>query len=257
MRESRRSGLLVVVVLAVFGAGCAQLARFERVEICSVARPAAGSAYANLAAAVDGAADGETLVVTGTCMGATRIVGPRTLTITGKRSHGAAATLDGSGLDVPLLYIEGDVRITLNSITLTDAANSAIRINGDPTEMFPFVPTVDLNGVTIAGNVNTSQFGGGGGISNTGGRLHLNRGTTIARNQAFNGGGIWTHGIGMVVLSPGARIVQNTATNAGGGIYVCECFGWNGGLDLAGGIVKHNRAPLGADVYRDVIDPDG
>ena len=123
--------------------------------------------------------------------------------------------------------------------------------------MFPFVPTVDLNGVTIAGNVNTSQFGGGGGISNTGGRLHLNRGTTIARNQAFNGGGIWTHGIGMVVLSPGARIVQNTATNAGGGIYVCECFGWNGGLDLAGGIVKHNPAPLGADVYRDVIDPDG
>ena len=242
----------MVAIVAVLTAACATFPRIDppNAAKCLVSRAATGASYNTLASAVAQAGDGETLVVKGTCTGSTRIVGPRTLTIVGKANPAfGTPTLDGTGTDAPILAIENAVTITLRSLTLAKSPSVGLYVTGDPTVMDPQVPTVTLDAVTITGNRQ-------GGIRNSGGQVYVNAGTMISHNSAQYGGGIHTDGISHVYLNAGSTITRNHASEAGGGVFLCECYGYTGGLTLAGGVVTGNTAPIGPDIYHYVFNPN-
>jgi hypothetical protein len=244
MKRKGMLGLCLGVVLA-FG-GIATEAASGAKSNCRVV--SGGASFGTLQAAVDAAASGATLTVTGTCYGDTLVT--KNLTIVGQTNegHGAGqAILDGGnhGEVNPgtSLTVEGGAAVTVIRVTIT----------GGQTETGAGVVndgTLRLEHATVAGNAAQCFFfcGGpgatGGGIANDG-SLTLDHSTVTHNSAEADGGGIWNGGqvtldhsiISENEASDGAGIMNyeaglapvsvtlndsevsaNTATGGGGGI---------------------------------------
>jgi hypothetical protein len=138
---------------------------------------------ANLQTAIDRAAPGSTLHVSGTCAGNFTIT--KNLTLVGP------ATLDGASTG-SALAVSGHANVSLSSLTFQHGS----------------------------GNTATNPQAGGGGIYNADGTLTLVR-STVSNNTGTNGAGIYNGGtltLESSTVSGNSTVSQNAGVN-GGGIY--------------------------------------
>jgi hypothetical protein len=149
---------------------------------------ATGANSSALQPAINSAASGDTLQITGTCYGNFTV--SRNLTLIGKA---AAPTLDGQN-NGSVVTVAGQSSLTLVTVTITDL-------------------------LITHGNAFH-----GGGINNNGGRpgdggvVNLTGSTRVSGNGALSGGGIYNNG-GSVNLSDSSSVNANTAEGDGAGIY--------------------------------------
>lgn len=159
---------------------------------------------AGLSAAVDAAADGDTVYVDGTIEISETITINKTVTLTGSASSVLRSSSNFTG---NMLRIGASGNLTLENLTLGGVSGqqnsgSLIYVNGG---------TLSLNSGTISGNTATQ----GGAIYNSNGTVNISGGI-ISGNAATQGGGIYNSG---VVEISGGSITGNTSDVQGGGIF--------------------------------------
>ena len=183
----KRWATALAVLLGMAGAGAAVApAASAASTTCLVVDTSSNHSYATLQAAVNAAAAGGTLFVTGTCTGTTEI--GKNLTVTGQNNGGTeTATLDGG--QEPALTIDAGIAVTLNTMVITNGGNG--QIGGgiyDPGD------AVILNGSTVTGNTGGS-LGIGAGIVNAtlfpGGNVRSG-GTVTLNNSSITGNTFWS-----------------------------------------------------------------
>ena len=157
----------------------------------------------NLQAAIDAAAPGATIEVSGTCTGTFTIT--KDLTIKGQ----PATTLDGGGTGIVVTVDQGATAV-LDTLTIQHGntppgARGGGGIVNDGA--------VTLEDSTVSGN--TATLSHGGGIYNTG-AVTLED-STVSANTAHGGGGGIFNDSGTVTLKD-STVSANTA-DGGGGIY--------------------------------------
>jgi hypothetical protein len=255
---------------------CAQGAQAANV----VSNAMKGATYANLAAAVAAAADGDQLVMIGDeTLATTLLISNRVLSIV---SDGAVRTIRGStncSYDMVML-VGTNATLTLGRPEGSDAAPTLIFDGGrnsgvsnlydmvysdqgwltiHPGVVFRNLASVDKGAIynnlgvveMYGGRIENNSANYGGGILNVMGDVWI-YGGSITGNVASLGGGIFNEAVvkafGLIVgylgevEITGGLIAGNVATAAGGGI-----ISW-GKLDLAGGRVTGNSAPEGGGV---------
>jgi hypothetical protein len=135
-----------------------------------------------LQVALGAAVKGETLVISGRCVGGFTV--PIDLTLTGT----PGATLDGAGANGTVLVVPSGVTATVTGLTITGGSTPAVGDGGGIDNS----GTVFLNDSSVSGNVlpyNGGVHDSGGGIFNTG--TMWIRGSTISGNLGgYVGGGI-------------------------------------------------------------------
>ena len=203
--------------------------------------------------AIDSAAKGETLLVTGTCTGPFTISNNLTLVGIGQ------AVLDGNQAGRTVTVGSGAL-VGLDDLIITNGTGG---INNQGT--------LTVSGSTVSGN--TASNGPGGGINNTanatlvvtvstvrdnyslgaGGGINNNGSLTVRDsllfgNSADNCGGIDSTGIGVTASVSQSSVHDNTARVADGG-GICD----SSTLTLSGSSVYGNTAGFGAGLY----DNDG
>ncbi|MDX2816968.1 hypothetical protein PV410_31265 [Streptomyces sp. PA03-5A] len=173
--------------------------------------------------AINSAAPGAALLVSGTCTGPFTIT--KDLTLIGLKP----AVLDGNKAG-STVTVTGAVRVRLDTLTITNGTGSGIRNNGG---------TLDLTGSTVEHNT----AGPGGGIYNDVNGTVTLTGSTVRDNTSHSGGGIINFG---TVRLTGSTVEHNTSTIDGGGIY----NNFNGTATLTGSTVRHNTAArAGGGIY--------
>ncbi|HEV7567354.1 MAG TPA: hypothetical protein VGO31_15515 [Microbacteriaceae bacterium] len=196
---------LVFTPVADAASGC-------RVEIANT-RPK--QAFTDLQTAVTAVAPGGTLVVRGTCEGATL---DKDLTIRGQSDPVLGApTLDGGGLGSVLRISGATTIIALNGLTVTHG--QAVYGGGIYNE-----GQVALKGSAVSDNTASE----GGGLYNTPGASMTATDTSISNNTADGngGGGIYNNSGATVKLRRSSGVVANTSTQ-----------GYGGGINNASGAV--------------------
>jgi hypothetical protein len=175
---------------------------FAATSTCSVVDANLNATFTSLQTAVNAARTGDTLLVSGTCVGFTEI--SQSLIINGQGTKGnAIGTLDGNGTGV-VLTIDAGVVVVLNNLVITRGAAShgaGIYNSG----------TATLNNVTVTGNTAASV---GGGIFNNGGIVFLND-SRLTNNSGVAGGAIATI-YGSLTISGMSSIDGNTASVGAG-----------------------------------------
>jgi hypothetical protein len=201
--------------------------------------------------AIDSAAQGGTLLVTGTCTGPFTI--SKNLTLQGTRQAvldgnqaGRTVTV-GSGAQVHLDYltITNGIGGISNQGTLTLGGST---VSGNTAAGAPggginnaVNATLVLSGSTVRGNFSA---GAGGGINNNGSIVV--RFSDLSGNSADNCGGIANVGMGITATVIQSSVHDNTARVAdGGGI----CASQGSTLTLLGSAVYGNTASFGAGIY--------
>jgi predicted outer membrane repeat protein len=195
---------------------------------CVVVNVGTGQSYGTLQGAVDAAATGDTLNVTGTCYGDTHVACEPVyvLTIVG---HGHAI-LDGENSDQhpgTVFSIAGqgscgNPDVTMTGLTITGGYYAGI---GN------YEASITLNDSTVTGNV------GGGIVNGEGGGITLNNSTVTGNTTSGNGGGIATYRGGVATLN-NSIVSGNSASGCGGGLFVEE----PGNITLNDSSVTRNRA---------------
>lgn len=234
----------VVISLGVFG-----MVALSAAPLAWGATTGVDCGSANLQAAIDGAASGDTLVVSGTCAGTFSLSQPITLTLQGA---GAGAVLDGGGSGTVLTVSAGS--LTVDNITIKDGrgANGSNGPNGGIFASGGIGGDGAPGGVLVASGATltltnsqvTLNRGGDGGNGGNGGFAAC-LGATDGGDGAFGGvGGI---------ENDGTLIVDHTtvAGNAGGsggsgGNGDGAGLGGVGGIGGAGGIVDNNTLTMTA-----------
>jgi hypothetical protein len=205
--------------------------------------------------AIDGAAKGERLLVTGTCAGPFTISSNLTLIGVGRAvlggNHAGATVTVGRGAQVRLdhLIITNGTGGINNQGTLTVGDSS---VSGNTASNGPggginnaVNATLAVIGTTVRDNY---SLGAGGGINNNGSLTVL--GSRLFGNSADNCGGIDSTGTGSNATVSQSSVHDNTARVAdGGGI----CDGQGSRLTLSDSLVYGNTADFGAGLY----DNDG
>ncbi|MDX2701792.1 hypothetical protein PV350_02915 [Streptomyces sp. PA03-6a] len=221
LKGSARAALSSTVLAAttgavgLVGAAPAAAAQFAVVD-CR------GNATA-LQPAINSAAPGAALLVSGTCSGPFTI--NKDLTLIGLKP----TVLDGNRAG-STVTVTGAVRVRLDTLTITNGTGSGIRNNGG---------TVELTGSTVEHNT----AGPGGGIYNDVNSTVTLTGSTVRDNTSHSGGGIINFG---AVRLTGSTVEHNTSTIDGGGIY----NNFNGTLTLTGSMVRDNTAARsGGGIY--------
>jgi len=184
----KRWATALAVLLGMAGAGAAVApAASAASTTCLVVDPSSNHSYATLQDAVNAAAAGGTLFVTGTCTGTTEI--GKNLTVTGQNNGGTmTATLNGSG-QVPVLTIDAGIAVTLNTMIITNSGNG--QIGGS---IYDPGGTVILNGSTVTGNTGSSLGVGAGMVNATvfpGGDVRSG-GTVTLNNSSITGYTFWS-----------------------------------------------------------------
>ncbi len=150
-------------------------------------------------------------------------------------------TLAGAGEDAALT---GDLDITEDlTIIGAGATNTGIDANGLDRvfEVWLFVNTVQISGVTIQGG-NPGAGAQGGGIAALSGTLTLTN-SRIRNNTGFSGGGISVEASAMLTLT-NSRVEGNTADSlGGGGIYIPS----TATALINNSVVSGNTAPNGGN----------
>jgi hypothetical protein len=184
----KRWATALAVLLGMAGAGAAAApAASAATTTCQVVDTSSNLSYATLQAAVNAAAAGGTLFVTGTCTGTTEI--GKSLTVTGQNNGGTNTATLNSGGQEPALTIDAGIAVTLNTMVITNGGNGQVGggIN-DPGG------TVILNGSTVTGNTGSS-LGIGAGIVNAtvfpSGDVRSG-GTVTLNNSSITGNTFWS-----------------------------------------------------------------
>jgi hypothetical protein len=195
-------------------------------------------ATTNLQTAIDNAASGDILVVTGTCQG-NFVIGDKTLTLLGSGHAVLDGQHNGPALSLNLVFpVTGLPVATVDNFSIVNGSQSGISSG--------FLSTLTLNDDVVTGNSNPLSFGVGGGVA-TAGVLVVND-TAITHNSSSDiGGGIGTPsnqgpagtsvtvndstisdnsaaiggGVGEALAGPGLTLHNTTVSgNSGGGINV-------------------------------------
>ena len=214
---------------------------------CAVSNVGTHAGYSSLQAAVNAAAPGDTLEVSGTCVGNTTV--DRDITIKGE---GRSPTLDGGRAGTVVHITDGTT--TLEDLTITNGVASAESVEGNPCCVGGGIaisgPTAAARLVDslVTGN-SAGVFGGGidvddgtltlvdstvsGNTSSSSGGIDSDFGTitlidsTVSGNVATGGGtctaadlscagGIWNFGGTLTLID--STVTRNTADDRGGGI---------------------------------------
>jgi len=170
--------------------------------LCLVSNERTRQESSSLQEGIDTAASGDTLVVRGRCVGASKISADLTL-----KGVGSNPTLDGDGVDSDrVLTIYSNVAVT--NLTITGGALGGVMNFG----------TLALARSTVSGNTSVQ---GGGGIFNYG-TLMLDHSAVSGNVSEYLGGGIlnadtqFSAGTVMLVHS---TVTGNSAAVRGGGIF--------------------------------------
>jgi len=181
------------------GARCGPTGSTPPCTVC-----ASGCPYDSLAAAVAGAASGDTILL---CAGDYPTVGvtiAKNLIITGEGTDPASTVLDAGGAGQVLTIPQG-ADVTILNLTVRGGRSSQGGGIGN-------AGTLRLVNVTVKDSEATGS-GSGGGIFNSG-NLLLQSGCYVKDNAATNGGGIAN--TGSLTLQSGSTVMTNTADDAGG-----------------------------------------
>ena len=204
--------------------------------------------------AIDGAASGGTLVVTGTCTGPFTISSDLTLNGIGH------AVLDGHQAGRTVTVGSG-ARVRLSHLTITNGAggisNEGTLTVGESTVTGNTAlnrPGGGINNgagatLTVIGSAVADNFadGAGGGINNNG--IITVRDSRLFGNSGDNCGGIANVGPAAITATvTGSSLHDNTARTADGG-GICDSQG--SALTLSGSAVYGNTADFGAGIYDD------
>ena len=182
----------------------------------------------SLQASIYAAHPGETLVVSGTCVGVAKI--DKDLTVQGLGGH---ATLDAQGGGTVLATYTGDT-VTLRDLTVTNGGAGGIDNLGG---------TLTLVRTSVIGN---SSFQSGGGIVNYG-TLTLDHSVVSDNTTPYVGGGILnadTQSSAGTVTLVDSTISGNAATGSGGGIY-----NTTGTVTMTGSTLSGNSADDGGGIF--------
>jgi hypothetical protein len=240
------------VAVMVAGAGLAGAATAAASPISVVDCNANHSA---LQPAIDGAAQGETLIVTGTCTGPFTISSDLTLIGVGQAvldGNQAGRTVSvGSGASVHLnhLIITNGIGGINNQGTLSVGDST---VSGNKASSGPGGGINNTGGATLVltdSRVGDNySLGAGGGINNNGSITVLD--SDLFGNSADNCGGIDSVGTGNTAKVSRSSVHDNTArVTDGGGI----CYSQSSTLTLSDSVLYGNTAEFGAGVY----DNDG
>jgi hypothetical protein len=209
---------------------------------CSVMDTNTRQSYTDLQTAVNAAAEGNELVVRGTCTSRTTI--DKNLTITGR---GPSPTLhgnqQGSALSISRTPTGENVSVTLDGLSIMNGANSLgggiSNLRGTVTLVNSTVTgnigggiyddggTVILDNGNVTRNTAPGSNSTGGGIYNAGGvsgcpecgTLILNRSSTVSDNESGGPGGGIFNDLGTVTMNGGGKIIGNAAGGHGGGVF--------------------------------------
>jgi hypothetical protein len=207
-----------------------------------------------LQAAINGAAQGEILLVTGTCTGPFTISRNLTLNGTGE------AVLDGNQAGRTVTVGSG-AQVHLNHLTITNGAggisNQGTLTVGESTVSHNTAPNSPGGGInngvsaslTVIGSTvaDNTAAGAGGAINNNG--VITVRGSHFFGNSGDNCGGIANVGLaGITATVTGSSLHDNTARLADGG-GICNSQGAT--LTLSDSAVYGNTADFGAGIYDD------
>jgi hypothetical protein len=218
----------------------------------------------NLQTIIDGANTGDTIVITGTCVGNFSIPGggsASSLTLVGKGTP--IATLDGDHSGT-VVHVGPSETVTFKNLLITNGAadtgggiynDGAIvnlsrnaQVNGNNAATFGGGiwnerGTVNLSAAQV--NQNIASFAGIG-IYNNYGTLNLSRNAQVNDNTGGNsGGGIYNYR-GVVHLSSNVQVNDNSVAFYGGGI-----FSAGGSLDVATVTVSGNAQVIGNTAGQD------
>lgn len=210
---------------------------------CQLTNSATTTSYAGLQDAVNAAAGGALLLVSGTCTGTTTI--STNLTITGRADplFHREATLDGAGQGT-VLTIEPGTTVTLNTLAIT-GGNATPATNGYAGGIHNR-GTLMLNNSTVSGNTAAA----GAGIDNDAGTLTLT--DSVVRGNTARGGGAGIENIdngasSTVTLNGTTAVSGNTADD-----------GYGGGIDNGGTVtlngtvtVTANTAAYGGGIFNE------
>jgi hypothetical protein len=183
------------------------------VDTCRATILSSGIGRANLQHAINQAPQGDTVRVSGRCVGT--FVVRKDLTLKGRPTD---------ALPTPTLNADSS-GTTLRSMGVeTDLAVVGIRISGGHATYGGGIRNglgrLTLRQSTVRANLSDL----GGGIFNSGGSVTLSRDTTVTDNRAIYlgtvpaGGGVYNDG-GALVLKSDASVTTNTGYGDGGGIY--------------------------------------
>ena len=219
---------------AAGGGTVSRTARFAiNILTCEVTNTTTGGTYvgdgANLQSAINLAAAGDTLNVTGTCVGNYSI--DKSLTVAGPPT--GTATLDGNQAGRVIRVDAGPV--TLDNLTITGGDAPGV---GGGIYSSNSGSTTTVTDSTITGNT----ADGGGGIFKYYGSLIVTD-STISDNTATagDGGGLWNV-LGGPLTVTNSTISDNTASDYGGGIYT----GWT--TTVTDSTITGNAANIGGGI---------
>jgi hypothetical protein len=225
----------VLVVAGAMVAATAVMVTPAAAAACRVTNGAA--AFGSLQAAVDAAAPGARLVISGTCTGATVVT--KNLTLAGSAPGPNRPVLTGAGA-VRVLRIEPEAAVRLTDVIIRNG-NAADGSGGGGIQN---VGTLTAIRVLVTGN---RTAGAGGGILNLG-DLVLTRSLVSSNRTPSDGGGIFNAGD---LTTWSTDLKGNTAGGVGGGMFAEGVATMHGGLvtgntagDAGGGILTVNVLTL-------------
>jgi hypothetical protein len=238
MRVRSFSGVFVLVVVVAFsivqGAGSA-----ARRSSCLVSNERTKLGSRSLQEAIDAAAAGDTLVVKGTCFGASTV--NKALTLQGVRNKRfGVPTLDGSGFSGNVLSVAGccdSISVAIHNLTITHGAAAAICSCGYAGHTIELTRTAVVNNQTgIGGSVN------GSGLlslvdSTVSGNVEYGIGwpkgaATLLRSRVQDNGGV---GVGIGRSGFLSLTDSNVSGNGGVGIGAFQSH-----VDISGSTVNEN-----------------
>lgn len=237
---SVRSFAAVFALVLLVGVSIVQSAASARPQ-CLVSNERTNVGSRSLQAAIDAAAPGDTLVVKGTCFGASQI--GKDLTLQGVSNKGfGVATLDGGGNGTGVLNVNSlfdPVTVAISGLTITHGGSGGIFVTGSFSSArvtLARTTVIDNNGIGIDGEQASAALTDSTVTGNTSAGIAGDRfGITLLRTNVTNNGGVGI-GAGNTIVS----VTDSTVSgNALGGIGIS----FVGTANLSGSTVSDNDGP--------------
>ena len=195
-------------------------------EVKNPAAKIGENAYATLAAAIEAAQDGDTIILQRDLTESVTIEGKQNLTL---KLNGK--TLTGKEGSAPVIAVNGSNNLTVTGGTITGGTNGGIRIENSKDATIDSC-TIQNNTTTgVSKNGTDVSLGAGGGVYVRDGALTI-KASTIQGNTATRGGGVYAD---HSTVNINKSTLQNNKANdvpsdapasnkgVGGGIYSFDC----------------------------------
>jgi hypothetical protein len=224
-----RAATRTILLIAATAATTVVVATPADAAACQVRNGAA--TFGTLQAAVDAAAPGARLVISGTCGGGETIIA-KDLTLAGSAPGPDRPVLTGNNA-VRVLRIDPEATVTMTDLIIRNG-NSADFSGGGG-----ILNAGDLTAIRVLVTQNRGTTGAGGGILNFG-NLTLTRSLVSNNRSPFEGGGIFNAAGDIVTWS--TNLTGNVAAGVGGGMFS------EGTVAMHGGLVSGNTAQSGGGI---------